>query len=198
MIPTISLKIFREIEDIKEDTFEVLNKPPDPVKPSDMKVARKAAFRFFKHPIFFIQKNVITGLFIAAIIIGIQFIPADFVTVANRMYSSVILLLIFFAICLNRYVYWRLNSYLVVPGEGLFIFKAKSLFSLSSENIPFEKIGTIHLKKEGMGSQAYGYGDIVIGSTITNKEGIKIILQQIYKAREVVGKLKVVNEYANN
>ena len=189
----IDLAIFKEIEDTKEDMFDVLDKKPDPVEPSEIKQAQKEAYRFFKHPIFFVVRIIVLVVPILLVVVGLKFISEDLLEPINRSYLSALLLLVAFALSLQKYVYWRLNSYLVVPNEGLYILKARGLFSITSENVPFNKISTIDLKFEGMGSQMFRYGDIVLASIITNKEtGATIILQQIFKPKVVVSQIQKI------
>ncbi len=191
----ISLEIFNEMEDVKEGTFDIISKKPEKVAPEEIKEAKKEAYRFFKHPVFFIKKIILTTIPFLLIIIGIKFIPTEILSNNNRAYISSLMILVAFTLGLRRYIYWRLNSYLVVPGEGLYIFKARNLFSLTSENVPFDKISTIDLKIEGMGSQIYGYGDIILASIITNKEtGATIILQRIFKPKVVIKEIRKIKD----
>ncbi len=190
---SLNFSIFKEVEDVQEDAFEVLNRAPKKVVAKDVKEAQAKAFRFFKHPLFFLVRAG-TLLFIALILSTIIVItPNDLLLGTQKSYLLSLVGLIYAAMVLKKLVFWRLNSYLVVPNEGLYRFKAKSLFSLSSENIPFDKIRTIDIYHKGAGSQIFGYGDIVLASIITNKEensGSKLTLKQIYKPKKVVAKLK--------
>ncbi len=193
MPPKLSLLIFNEIEDVKEDTFDVINQKPKKVAPEKHKAAAVKGFRFFKHPVFLITRALFLLIPFLLILIGVQMIPSDQLSLINKSFLSFTTIFAYVILLLRNYVYWRINSYLIVPEEGLYIFKAKGLFSLSSENVPFNKISTFDHNKSGFGSQIFGYGDIMLASIITNKEtgaGANIVLKKILNPRQVIAQMK--------
>lgn len=154
------------------------------------------SFRFFKHPLFLYISYLGTAVFFLPLfLLAFLFLPG-YTTEKNMFITLLILAFLFVTICVRFYIFWRLNSYLITK-EGLFVFHLKHIFFLETEVIPLEKMSTFDMKKKGIWSSIFGYGDIILASLITdsNVGAATIFLKKIWRPQKVLNEMQRIAKH---
>jgi len=179
-------EIHRHVVDTKNQAFHVLKK-----KSSDFS-EEKEGFRFFQHNVFLFLRCLNMLLLFTPFLLLLHFWGSQFLTRGNTIFLLGVIYFALFSSWARYYVFHRINSYLLIPGENLSIFSSGGIFTLNRESIPFDKIGISDIHRTGMLSHIFNFGDIFLSSIITAREGTvpKIVLRQIRQPGVVLKKIQ--------
>ncbi len=179
---------------IKNRVLSVLSRPSQIIP--FIRSSKTVGIRFFRHPIFFILKCLNILLVFIPIWALVYFAGNKFLQPENVFFLNLILAFMMLTVSVSYYVFHQLNSYLLVPKEGLYIFSASGIFSLNREQIPFDKVGVSDLQRKGFWPHVLNFGDLLLSSVITARQGTvpRIVLSNIYNPEFVLTKIKEMNK----
>lgn len=180
--------IHQHMVDIKKQAFHIFKKK------SDDSSQKNQGFRFFQHTIFLFLRCLNMLLLFTPLLLLLHFWGKQFLTLGDSSFLLIIIYFALFSSWVRYYIFHRINSYLLIPGENLSIFSASGIFTLKRETIPFDKIGISDIHRTGMLSHIFNFGDIFLSSIITAREGTvpKIVLKQIRQPGIVLKKIQAM------